>query len=186
MDKTLTLMRGLSGSGKSTFARENLEGTLLSTDDFFVDRDGNYKYDLELQGKAHRRCKDRCHHAMIRGDQHIIIDNTNYAYWHMEPFWRLAKEYGYEIKLMLVGKTDEHTAVSEYFERNVHQVPQKVLRGQAQKFEKWDDVTTGMKLLKASQCLQSALIANDRIYVREAQEYLNQVLTEEVGLRRPT
>ena len=47
MARQLIIMQGASGSGKSTFVsdRKHLNDIVLSTDNYFVDDDGTYRFD---------------------------------------------------------------------------------------------------------------------------------------------
>lgn len=54
--KTLVIMRGVTGSGKSTVALAVAQGDkskIFSTDDFFV-KDGVYQFDPKQIGRAHQ------------------------------------------------------------------------------------------------------------------------------------
>ena len=55
--KNLILVRGVSGSGKSTFAEEFLFpiSLLISNDDFFM-VDGEYQFNSELLSENHLKC----------------------------------------------------------------------------------------------------------------------------------
>ena len=55
MSKELILVRGIPGSGKSTFAK-SLGGTHFETDKFFM-VDGEYKFDGTKIKEAHKWCK---------------------------------------------------------------------------------------------------------------------------------
>ena len=56
-NKNLILVRGVSGSGKSTFAEEFLYpvSLLISTDDFFM-VNGEYQFNPELLSENHLKC----------------------------------------------------------------------------------------------------------------------------------
>lgn len=94
--RTLILMRGLPGSGKSTLARElsGPSGVILSTDDYFAQRNG---YDRNLIGKAHEWNQRRAKDAMYDGCSPIIIDNTNTEAWEMKPYVKMALDTGYRV-----------------------------------------------------------------------------------------
>lgn len=82
----LILMRGVSGSGKSTRARE-LEGpdtVILSTDDLFM-IEGKYVFDPTKLQENHQRNQERCREHMVLKTRTIIIDNTNIQSWEMKP-----------------------------------------------------------------------------------------------------
>jgi len=66
MGANLYLVRGLPGSGKSTFARA-LSVNCYSADDFFT-RDGVYDFDPRLIGNAHLECQDKTKHSLSYGD----------------------------------------------------------------------------------------------------------------------
>lgn len=58
MPKYLTIIRGLSGAGKTYLANEfiripDMNGALISSDDFFDSQRGGYKYSQNLLGMAH-------------------------------------------------------------------------------------------------------------------------------------
>ncbi|XP_032358559.1 NEDD4-binding protein 2-like 2 [Etheostoma spectabile] len=123
----LILMRGLPGSGKSTLARERLSagprGVILSTDDYFVHRDG-YCYDPGLLGAAHEWNQNRAEAAMHDGRSPIIIDNTNTQAWEMKPYVKMALERGYKVDFCepdTSWKFDPY----ELEKRNKHGVPQE-------------------------------------------------------------
>jgi NEDD4-binding protein 2 len=107
--KTLIIMRGVSGSGKSTLARaiQKLDGgVIFSTDDFFTDEDGVYRFDPKKIGMNHIRNQNRTEEAMRDGVSPIIVDNTNVRAWEMKPYVNLADKYGYEIIIKQPGDPD--------------------------------------------------------------------------------
>ena len=96
--KLLILLRGVSGSGKSTFAKKYQGGFIFSTDDFFM-QDGIYKFDPEKIKYYHELNVLRTENAMKQGMTPITIDNTNLKAWEMKPYVELADKYGYKIKI---------------------------------------------------------------------------------------
>jgi len=59
--KQLILLRGLPGSGKSTFANL-LGGIHVEADQYFI-QDGEYKFDASKLKQAHNWCKLRVEHS---------------------------------------------------------------------------------------------------------------------------
>ena len=58
--KILTLVRGLPGSGKSTFANNiTNEFSVCEADKFFYDKEGNYNFDATKLSQAHKWCKEQ-------------------------------------------------------------------------------------------------------------------------------
>ncbi|XP_045929724.1 NEDD4-binding protein 2-like 2 isoform X2 [Micropterus dolomieu] len=132
----LILMRGLPGSGKSTRARELLSigpsGLILSTDDYFVHRDG-YHYELGLLGAAHEWNQSRAKDAMRDGRSPIIIDNTNTQAWEMKPYVQMALERGYKVDFCepdTSWKFDPY----ELEKKNKHGVPQEKIAQMMDRF----------------------------------------------------
>jgi NEDD4-binding protein 2 len=99
----LILMRGVSGSGKSTMARKIAEthdlSVILSTDDFFV-VDGEYRFDPKRLGEFHAANVKRVETAMGDECPCVIVDNTNTQAWEMRPYVELAMEHDYEVQIV--------------------------------------------------------------------------------------
>ena len=99
-EKTLHIMRGISGSGKSTVARElaesNKDSVILSTDRFFMDK-GTYKFDPGNLMKHHTQNIKDAHDHMKKGTSNVIIDNTNLVHAHMTPYVAAAQMHGYTV-----------------------------------------------------------------------------------------
>ena len=80
MEKVLILCRGVSGAGKSTFAK-TLGGIHIEADQYFVDADGNYNFDGSKIKLAHEYCRLQTE-AWMRTDglqvniNKIIVSNT--------------------------------------------------------------------------------------------------------------
>ena len=109
-DKILYLLRGVPGSGKSTFSKTILAGLgidttndtivkqhVLSTDDFFTDRDGKYNFNPKNLGFNHQQNQDRAEREMGFGTTPLFIDNTNISAWEMKPYVDLADRFGYQV-----------------------------------------------------------------------------------------
>lgn len=108
--KTLIIMRGISGAGKSTVAKKlhaEIGGVIYSTDDFFINpKTGKYEFDASKLSQNHEANKERTAEAMQQGISPIIIDNTNTKEWEMLPYVDLADQYGYEIEIKQPGSPD--------------------------------------------------------------------------------
>jgi predicted kinase len=93
--KTLYLLRGLQGCGKSSLAR--LLVASFSTplfhyefDDFFTSEDGIYKFDKSLIKEAHDSCYNRTE-ATLRGGHSVVVSNTFAEVWQLERYIKLAE-----------------------------------------------------------------------------------------------
>lgn len=103
--KTLVVMRGVSGSGKSTMASNIARergGVVFSTDDFF-EKDGRYEFDPRMLPQNHAKNQSRAEEAMKKGVSPIIIDNTNTQAWEMKPYVAAAIANGYEVEIVEPG-----------------------------------------------------------------------------------
>lgn len=112
MDKTLVLMKGFPGSGKSTQAALMAEDQpaaiqpgrrpwlLASTDDFW--NHFQMEFDKELLSDAHSWNQGRVHAAMEVGTPLIIVDNTNLSEEERAPYQNLAGVFGYKVRLKCV------------------------------------------------------------------------------------
>jgi len=124
--KTIILVRGVSGSGKTTFA-EMISGSslIISTDDYWKDARGGYNFDASKLPEAHKWCQDFCRANMASGLD-IIVHNTFTQEWEMEPYFVQAEEFGYKIFTIIVE--------SRHGGKNIHDVPDTVLEKQKNRF----------------------------------------------------
>lgn len=130
MEKTLYIVRGIPGSGKSTFAK-TLGGTHFETDEFFM-VDGEYKFDPTKLKEAHRWCQDSVNTAMILNhtaglNNVIVVSNTFTQEWEMEPYFQMADTYGYKVFSVIVE--NRHGGI------NTHGVPEGKLQAMRDRFE---------------------------------------------------
>lgn len=130
--KVLTLVRGLPGSGKTTFA-ESVFGTenVYSADKFFEDLAGNYNFNPNEIRYAHSWCQQLVNQRMlsdIESDTSIIaVANTFTQEWEMERYTELAKEFGYIVHSIIVE--------NRHGNKNVHDVPDAKVEQMRNRFE---------------------------------------------------
>jgi len=125
MEKILYIVRGIPGSGKTTFAR-TLNSIIVEADQYFMDSEGNYKFDGSKIKFAHEYCRAQTEAWMqTKGDQvntnRITVSNTFTQEWEMEPYFELAKKYGYKVFTIIVenrhGGTNEHNVPEDKIEQ---------------------------------------------------------------------
>jgi predicted kinase len=100
--RELIIMRGVSGTGKSTRARQLAAtgGDIFSTDDFFGQgADYHKNYNPDRLAEAHQWNIARVEQAMEAARSPIIVDNTNIMPYEAKPYVLLAKQYGYAIRI---------------------------------------------------------------------------------------
>ena len=126
----LYLVRGIPGSGKSTFAK-----TLVGEKDychkeadmFFVDRDGNYNFEPSKIKDAHQWCQEEIEFVMKYNHSPVVVSNTFTQEWELQPYYELAIKYGYYVTSIIVENRHEGT--------NEHGVPDEVLTKMKNRFE---------------------------------------------------
>ena len=130
MEKILYIVRGIPGSGKSTFAK-SLGGAHFETDMFYM-VDGEYKFDGSKIKEAHQWCQNSVHNAMILNhtadlNKVIVVSNTFTQEWEMKPYFEMADRYDYKVFSIVVE--NRHGGVNE------HNVPEEVLTKMRERFE---------------------------------------------------
>jgi predicted kinase len=141
MSKTLIIMRGLPGSGKSTRARELQEkGVIHSTDTYFTDPSTcEYKFDFEKAKDYHQNNLEAAIESMQAGISPVIIDNTNVQRWEFQKYLDAADEFGYDVKIETLDPTNySEDFIKELAERqkNTHNVPEQVI---IDMLKRWED-----------------------------------------------
>lgn len=122
---SMTIMRGLPGSGKSTIAASLGADVVISADDFFTDAKGAYAYDGRKIGAAHAWCQEGVRLALMCGLS-VVVDNTHTRRWEMQPYIDMARYFGIE-PAVVVARGDF---------QNIHGVPGDVV---AKMLDRWED-----------------------------------------------
>jgi predicted kinase len=134
LPKILTLVRGLPGSGKSTFANWIWNEYLIcEADKFFIDKEGNYNFDATKLSEAHKWCKEQVEIRMKDNQANpqfypeIVVSNTFTQEWEMKPYIDLANQYGYTIFTIVVENRHGNSSV--------HNVPEETINKMKNRFE---------------------------------------------------
>lgn len=129
----LILLRGLPGSGKSTLAkiilqlRSTDEPEVLSADDFFEDKKGDYNFDSSKLKEAHNYCQFRCSERMRQQKARIVVANTFTQEWEMDEYFKMAERYNYRVHTVIVE--------NRHGNENVHGVPEDKLQQMKNRFQ---------------------------------------------------
>ena len=118
MEKVLIIVRGIPGSGKTSFA-SFLGRAICCADDFFTTRDGKYVWKAERVGTAHEWCQRKCRRFMKKQIETVIVANTSTTEREMQPYMDLARQFSYKVFSVIVE--NRHGNVS------VHGVPEATL-----------------------------------------------------------
>ena len=125
MDKILYIVRGLPGSGKSTFGK-SIAPVHFEADMFFMN-DGEYKFDFSKIKEAHQWCQESTRDAMVCGSPKVAVSNTFTQEWEMKPYYEMAEKYGYMIFSVIVE--------NRHGGKNIHGVPDATLDNMRKRFE---------------------------------------------------
>ena len=127
------VMRGPSGAGKSTYVMGNFpDAVICSADNYWLDGDGNYNFDVEKLHCAHMYCKGLFLESLKSNEDLIVVDNTNIRTRDYKYYIDLALEYGYNVEVHEMDFKDEH--VELFQDRNAHDVPSHVVERMASGF----------------------------------------------------
>lgn len=141
----VVVMRGVSGSGKSTAAKKLLEAMpegamkrIFSADEQFIGEDGIYRFDPKQLAHAYACCLRRfLDHVLLMAKLKeppesalLIVDNTNTTMHEAAPYMQLAYSFAWTPYLLTMN-TDWRKAV----ERNVHGVPFETVMAQQYRME---------------------------------------------------
>lgn len=122
----LILVRGIPGSGKSTYVETEYKDTydvFLEADMYFT-KNGEYKFDGSKIKKAHEWCQNTARVFLDMGNS-VVVSNTFTKLWEMKPYFEMAKESGHDV--MVIRMTGEY--------QNVHGVPQEKVEEMKKRFE---------------------------------------------------
>ena len=145
------IMHGISGSGKSTTARdlannykrsyktnpqsrydEGFSSIIHSTDSYFM-VDGKYLFDRDKLREFHVKNFYSFSNSLKRKVNVIIVDNTNLVPDHWIPYVDIACACGYDIEHVWIPLISAEVA----FERNLHNVPLAVIESQIENYNKY-------------------------------------------------
>lgn len=121
----LYMIIGISGSGKSTFARalsSNQNIKYFQADQYF-EKDGEYLFDRTQLGNAHKWCQTSVEGELKKGNN-VIVSNTGLTLWQRQVYYKIAEKFGAKIKMRIMNGNF----------KNTHNVPEEVIENMKKKF----------------------------------------------------
>lgn len=115
----LYLIRGVPGSGKSSFAEKlywkHVVFDVLEADQYFTNSDtGEYVFNPNLLAEAHTDCQNRARMHLARGND-IAVSNTSTTEKEVEIYRKIAEDAGAQFVSIILE--NRHSG------ENVHGVP---------------------------------------------------------------
>lgn len=122
----LILVRGLPGSGKSTFARTLVKAGYehVETDMWHTDAEGNYRFDGSKLAEYHRYCQETTAYMLAEG-RNVVVSNTFVKRWELQPYLEMGAASVTIVEMPTVYG-------------NVHGVPAGVVERMAKSWERVD------------------------------------------------
>jgi predicted kinase len=123
----LVLVRGLPGSGKSTFARDAYPTyEQMETDKLFM-KNGVYVFDPKMLKAYHNLAQVETRRLLGQG-KNVVVANTFTQLWEMQPYLDMHHP-------TTVYHVNKHLAPSECAELNTHGVPHEAVARMALRWE---------------------------------------------------
>lgn len=124
----LVLIRGLPGSGKSTYAKNYFGGHIhLEADMYFIQPDGSYDWTADKLGKAHNWCLETAK-IMLNNGYDVVVSNTFTTLKELNPYIEVASSS--DTPFAVFRMTNEYTSI--------HNVPQIVIEKMRVRFEDYE------------------------------------------------
>lgn len=133
--KTMIIMRGLPGSGKSSLAKELVGDTgLICSSDTFMTEGRQYKFRPERLAETHEACQRLAAQACRANISPVVIDNTNIKKGHINPYLKIAKKFGYKVEYRQ-PETPWARDPEQCFAKCVHNVPLEAIQRMLREWE---------------------------------------------------
>lgn len=125
----LYLIRGLPGSGKSTFAAtlaRTLDCDHWEHDQYLYTEEGEYLWTEKRMAYAYRQCL-RDTEATMERQEPVVVSNVFPTAKSLKNYRKLAEKYGYRVTYIVVENRRGGV--------NIHEVPQEALDGMRSAFQ---------------------------------------------------
>lgn len=125
---TLYIIRGLPGSGKTTFATQlalALGIRYFEADFYFYSAQGDYNFDATKIYDAHKWCQRQVQEELEAWNS-VIVSNTNTTEKEMKVYLDMADYYDAKVVSLIVERRHDG--------KSIHNVPEETLEKMKQRF----------------------------------------------------
>lgn len=125
MKTNVFLIRGLPGSGKTTYANHVLKAEVICEADDYFTRNGVYKFNPEQLTDAHNACFNKFVEA-VKHNKKTAVCNTFSRYWELKKYIEFCKSNN--IKFIIIKMNSQYN--------NVHGVPESAVENMRKRWER--------------------------------------------------
>ena len=127
--KTLYLIRGVPGSGKSNLAKKLVDSgcviDVFEVDQYFTKADGTYVFNPALLGEVHEACKARTEFVLGKGYS-VAVSNTSTTEKEVQAYKDIAERCNAQFVSIIVENRHEG--------KNQHSVPDEKIQQMKNRF----------------------------------------------------
>lgn len=120
----LTIIRGLPGSGKTTYAYNNYKNTIILEADMLCIQNGNYIFEAN-KIKEHHNSIHNIVEIVLSNNSDCIITGTLTRKWEIEPYIKLANKYNQKYQIIKL--------IANY--NTIHNVPIETIKAMKDRWE---------------------------------------------------
>jgi len=138
--RSVIIMRGIPGSGKTTFLRTRFSDYTVVSADHYRMKEGKYVFKPEDTPYCHNCCLMEFLSLLKEKHDKVAVDNTNTRVFEIAPYYRLAEAFGYDVRIVYLPCCPLQAA-----KRNVHDVPPETVMAMSLQMEAlpthWKQIT---------------------------------------------
>lgn len=143
----LYIIRGLPGSGKSTYAKTNFPLAKQFEADMYFVQNGKYAFNPAKLNAAHKWCQNMVRKA-LENDDDVVVSNTFIQEWELMPYIGMAMDT--KTPITIIEMTTQYGSI--------HDVPESKMVSMQ---DRWEDIKD-MELVQ--DCIKDREIAVEYVY----------------------
>lgn len=120
----LVIVRAPSGYGKSTYVKKNFSDYQHLEADMYFIRDGEYLFDRNKLGAAHKWCQTMTKQA-LRDGKDVVVSNTSTTLRELNDYIKIADDCKVTFRVIRLNKQFQ----------NIHNVPHEIVEAMKNRFQ---------------------------------------------------